>query len=197
MNLHAFGRANPVNLRDPSGLCFGGLLGGIGEGESLEADEAAAAGAGMTLAERFALQIALRNRMLTAIIVRASTMGPRRALDFLIRAEQLVTDTVGRVFSPSTYRQGYEWFMGGLEEGYQVHHIFPQKFAEWFEAKGININMPTWLVEVETKAHQSMSAGYNKLWEQFIREKGLSATIDEIFDFARDAMAQWGLEVPW
>jgi hypothetical protein len=52
----------------------------------------------------------------------------------------------------------------------QAHHDLPQKFAEKFEAKGIDINNPAygrWVEGGPVGNHQKWGAAFNKEWERF------------------------------
>jgi hypothetical protein len=70
-----------------------------------------------------------------------------------------------------------------IPNGAHAHHIFPQKFGDFFEAAGIDIHDAQYLEWWEAGSHLKNSAGYNKLWEQFF-EAGPKSR-DEILQFGR------------
>jgi hypothetical protein len=70
----------------------------------------------------------------------------------------------------------------------QAHHVFPDKFSDFFRQKGLNHNVPAFGVWVDQKTHGSLSGAYNRRWANFIAEKGEKASLEEIYQFGRDLM---------
>ena len=65
-----------------------------------------------------------------------------------------------------------------------AHHVLPQKFLEFFNRKGLDINNPLFGMWVDPKWHARMSYAYNKSWEAFIRANP-NATLDKILRHAK------------
>lgn len=140
--------------------------------------------------------ISFRNQMLTGLVNAASRMG-QRGIHVLLRADQVMGGTAGRVFTASTYRDAYIWLRGGIQQGYNVHYILPQQFAKCFQDKGISIHVPLWLQEIEAGAHARLSAAYNAAWRVWI-SKNQDATVNEVFDQARKLMLEiFGTAAPF
>jgi hypothetical protein len=174
------------NLSFQAWLRGSGLLGGAG---------------GFMGIRQVANALASRNAFISSVL-NAASRAPGRALDILTRASQLAQGTAGRVFNPNTYRAAYEWFTGlELPANIELHHVFPNtaRLAQWFAGKGINIHLPTNLVEIENLAHRFGGAHirYTQLWEDF-RFKYPNASIPQILDFARTAMQSvYNIPAPW
>ena len=78
----------------------------------------------------------------------------------------------------------------GLEEGvkYEVHHVFPVKFADKFKAAGVDINDPKhgdWWVK---ETHRKNAKKYNDKWKKFWDDHPNGATKEEIYQLGRDLM---------
>jgi hypothetical protein len=135
-----------------------------------------------------AAALALRNQILTTISNTAARLGTQRGGDYAARAYSVLNQAAGRVFSADTYRPAYEWLMGRpVQQGMQVHHIFPQSLRSWFASRGLNVDLPTWLIEVESGFHGRVSPAYTAAWRAF-KERFPNASIDQIFDRARHLM---------
>jgi uncharacterized lipoprotein (TIGR02269 family) len=83
-------------------------------------------------------------------------------------------------------------------EPHEQHHIFPRMFRPFFEAKKINIDKYTILLEV--KKHRSIHAGpnggpWNAAWDQWIIEHR-GATQEEIFRYAGELIYKFELFGP-
>ncbi len=79
-------------------------------------------------------------------------------------------------------------------EKYHAHHKYPQKFRDFFESHGIDIDAPengTW---VKSHDHLSGAKSYNDLWERQIESWKLvpgGATKQDIIDFANSLDRKW------
>ena len=82
---------------------------------------------------------------------------------------------------------------------FQRHHIFPQKFRDFFSARGIDIDKHT--VELSQERHLSSVHGrgdattpgrFNQRWEDFI-ETNPNATAREVYQFGGTLMDDFGL----
>jgi hypothetical protein len=190
MNGYEFVRSNPINNTDALGLVsfLDILITGVDHAVR-RAGNAAVVLAARGAFTSVAAALALRNQILTAISNTALRLGTQRGGDYAARAYSVLNQTADKVFTVNTYRRGYEWLMGQLQQGTRVHHIFPQEFVKFFRGKGINIHLPTWLTEIETHFHSQYSYAYNAAWRAWITAHK-NATVDEIFDFARRAMQE-------
>jgi hypothetical protein len=85
------------------------------------------------------------------------------------------------------------------------HHIFPQRFREWFAARGINIDQYTVTLSRGTHlggvhgrggyvgpGNTTLPGQWNSLWDDFIRANQ-GATAKEIYQFAGQLMDDFGL----
>ena len=52
--------------------------------------------------------------------------------------------------------------------GQDAHHIFPQRFRDYFDAVGINIDDPWNISFIDSSLHRGKSYAYNALWRDFI-----------------------------
>jgi len=79
------------------------------------------------------------------------------------------------------------------------HHIFPQQFRKFFEAKGINIDeytvsvgQVTHLKGLHGKGNAGLPGGWNKKWRSFIEENP-SVSREDIYKFAGRLMDEYKL----
>jgi hypothetical protein len=83
-----------------------------------------------------------------------------------------------------------------LAEKLEKHHIFPQKFKEWFADQGIKIHQ--WTIKLTESQHDYAHEGgtgggwWNRQWGDFIT-KNPEPTIDHIFQKAEDMLLGPGL----
>ena len=84
---------------------------------------------------------------------------------------KLIGEAVGFTsFTSRNFRKNLSRMTDVNPENMQAHHILPQKFREYFEPVGINIDDPKyghWLVSTK---HNKGSYRYNKAWEDFFKE---------------------------
>lgn len=52
-------------------------------------------------------------------------------------------------------------------QGFDAHHVFPQKFQARFTKAGINIHHPKYGAWWKSRPHQATAYEYNKKWENF------------------------------
>ncbi len=79
-------------------------------------------------------------------------------------------------------------------EKYHAHHKYPQKFRDFFESHGIDIDAPENGRWVESHDHLSGAKSYNDLWEEQIKKWDLvpgGATKQDIIDFANGLGREW------
>src|SRR5439155_24307430 len=74
-----------------------------------------------------------------------------------------------RAFTKDNFRANLGRLTGGIPEGADAHHVFPQKFEEQFRQAGINIHDPRYGTWWETMAHQRAGLMYNQQWKAFLR----------------------------
>jgi uncharacterized lipoprotein (TIGR02269 family) len=85
---------------------------------------------------------------------------------------------------------------------YEMHHIFPREFKEWFKEKGIDIDLYTMPLEVEEhrRIHRGANGGeWNAAWRRY-QEKNLGASKIEIMKYAGQLIYEfrlYGLIVPY
>jgi hypothetical protein len=75
------------------------------------------------------------------------------------------------------------WMMGGkgIPRGFQPftparpvrHHLFPQKYRSWFEARGVKIDKYTFEMNGWGEHSGIHSAGFNQKWAEFIAKEGV------------------------
>ena len=70
----------------------------------------------------------------------------------------------------SNYRSNAKKYYGTDGVGQEAHHIFPQKFNNYFSDRGINIHAPQNIKFMQTAGHRNNSYAYNKMWESFVRD---------------------------
>jgi hypothetical protein len=76
----------------------------------------------------------------------------------------------------------------------EAHHVFAQKYTNFFIEKGINIHHPRYMTWWESPFHQRNAAGYNDAWFEFIR-KNPDATAAQILGKGKELMNKHGIEV--
>ena len=66
----------------------------------------------------------------------------------------------------------------------EAHHIYPQKYKEFFLSEGIHIdlNEARYGAWVDATAHHRWSPQYNRDWEALIKNK---PSREQVFEFAR------------
>gem|GEM_PF-6614217 len=80
----------------------------------------------------------------------------------------------------------------GKVEGAVAHHVLPQAFENWFNARGIeNIHDPSYGMWVDPAWHSMMSHAYNTAWRAFIVAHQ-NATAQQILDHAKALAAEFG-----
>ena len=84
----------------------------------------------------------------------------------------------------------------GIEDpgdGYDAHHIFPQKFRGFFEALGIDIDAAEYGIWLPESEHRSGSYAYNLQWERQIKawEESENYSIEDIFNFLNSLDRLW------
>jgi hypothetical protein len=96
-----------------------------------------------------------------------------------------------RSFTRSNFRENLARRTGGIPEGAEAHHVFPQKFAQQFEQRRINVNDPVFGAWWEKTVHRQSSGKYNREWEQFLRG---NPNRDQVLDFGRSQTQRYGLK---
>ncbi len=76
---------------------------------------------------------------------------------------------------------------------YDAHHILPQKFREFFQKAGIDIDSPEYGIWVQHNEHRAGSRSYNALWERQISiwKKNNSGTKADIIAFINSLERLW------
>jgi len=202
LNLYQYVESNPLIRTDATGkFSLPSMMSNISMQAWLGSSSLLGGAGGFMGIRHVVNALAYRNAFISSVLNATSRM-PGRALDILTRANQILQGTAGRVFTSNTYRQSYEWFMGlKLPTNIQVHHIFPNsaRLAQWFASKGININLPTNLMEISETAHRLGGAHikYTQLWLDF-RRTYPNASIPQILEFARTTMQSvYNIATPW
>jgi len=75
-----------------------------------------------------------------------------------------------------------------------AHHVFPQKYKEFFLDKGINIHDPRHMTWWDGSTHLPNAKGYNDAWFEFIR-KNPDTTPAQILEKGKQLMNKHGIEV--
>jgi hypothetical protein len=104
------------------------------------------------------------------------------------------SDLESRPFTADNIRTNLGRLTGGIPEGADAHHVFPQKLANYFKRAGINIHDPRYGAWWETKAHQQAGFAYNAQWGKFF-ERSRSPSTEQILQFGREISASYGLRV--
>ena len=68
----------------------------------------------------------------------------------------------------SNYRNNAKKYYNTDGVGQEAHHIFPQKFNDYFTDRGINIHAPQNIKFMQTSGHRANSYAYNQMWQSFI-----------------------------
>jgi RHS repeat-associated protein len=97
-----------------------------------------------------------------------------------------------QAFTAENFRANLGKHTGKMPEGAQAHHVFPQKFADKFGQKGIDIHDPKFGTWWEKTEHGKKAYQYNNEWETFFLKDPSAA---EILQFGRDIAGRYGLEV--
>ena len=102
------------------------------------------------------------------------------------------------VFKAATFRNSLNALRAKPSAGlYDAHHILPQKFKDWFISRGINnIHDPRFGVWWDMHTHRQSARAYNLAWEEFIN-RNPNASTQEITNFARQLMSQYGFDIFW
>ncbi|MBO5088229.1 MAG: hypothetical protein J6C01_06100, partial [Lachnospiraceae bacterium] len=76
---------------------------------------------------------------------------------------------------------------------YDAHHIFPQKFREYFEIIGIDVDDPDYGIWLDVHEHRSSAKSYNKKWEEFFGgfDSVEDISLDDIFEFISSLEKLW------
>jgi hypothetical protein len=69
---------------------------------------------------------------------------------------------------------------GGVPEGAQAHHVFPQQFRDQFANAGLNIDNPMFGAWWDAGAHSSNLLAYNSAWSGFL---ATNPALDQILHF--------------
>ena len=97
-----------------------------------------------------------------------------------------------RKFTAGNFRENLARLTGQNPTNAQAHHVFPQKFRDPFNNKGINIDEPRYGAWWESKAHLKNSAKYNEEWRQFLR---VNPTREQILEFGRRRAKDYGFKI--
>ena len=87
----------------------------------------------------------------------------------------------------------------GAEEVIEHHHLLPREFQKYFEAAGLDIDSPEFIIELPRDAHRLRPNGlhtgpenWNKLWKEFF-QRNPTAEADEILQHLDWMMRRFGL----
>jgi RHS repeat-associated protein len=101
--------------------------------------------------------------------------------------------TAFRAFNAGNFRANLARLTGGIEEGAQAHHVFPQKFADAFARLGVDIHNPAYGAWWNAAEHASNSGAYNAAWADFFAAGDRTAA--EAMQFGRDLASQYGFTI--
>ena len=93
-----------------------------------------------------------------------------------------------------SFRKALQQFTRTIGEGKDAHHVFPQKYIDYFKRAGININDPRFGAWVDKSIHRGFSYEYNQDWVEFIRANQ-NANIKDIYAFARMLALKYGFDI--
>ena len=68
----------------------------------------------------------------------------------------------------SNYRSNAKKYYDTDGVGQEAHHIFPQKFNNYFSDRGINIHASQNIKFMQPSGHRASSYAYNQMWQSFI-----------------------------
>lgn len=200
-NLYLAMGGNPLVWLDPSGESLMELLWSTSNRAGPISMVAAAAMRAQGVFQSVAQAISFRSQMITGLMNTAARMGTRRGAAFLDRATQVMQGTSGRIFTASNYRANFEWLYFGrtgvLRPDQTVHHLFNKggELGEWFLSRGIDPNNPLFLALWRNAEHLGRnSAAITNRWTQFMLDNR-TATIPQIFNFARNLAQEFGFTI--
>jgi hypothetical protein len=111
-----------------------------------------------------------------------SSENPSDLLYYFDNAKSAVrqnTEGLSYTFRDPNFRSNLIKTSGiNLGDLYRAHHVFPLKYAEYFQNNGINVNQ--YGVWWETASHSANASAYNEAWRTFIRSNQ-SPTQNELF----------------
>jgi hypothetical protein len=129
------------------------------------------------------------NRLIAIFVI----VGLLVALDAPGNAARGVAPAL-RSFTASNFRTNLGRLTGGIREGAQAHHVFPQKFGAAFEKAGINIHDPRFGAWWESGSHLKNASSYNAAWSEFFATTR-NPTAEQIFQFGRNLSAEYGIPI--
>ena len=95
---------------------------------------------------------------------------------------------VDKTYSAYTFRSRLQEYTGQNGEGYDAHHIFPQKFRNDFELL-YEIDVDQYGAWWESYDHKAKAYEYNQKWFTYLNEK---PTRGQVFEFANDLAKIYG-----
>ena len=100
-----------------------------------------------------------------------------------------------RSFTRSNFRENLARHTGRAPANADAHHVFPQKFAGHFKARGINIHDPRYGAWWKAGPHRSAARNYNREWQLFFQQKWPRVSQKEVVDFGRQLSNRYGQSV--
>ena len=100
---------------------------------------------------------------------------------------RIISDAVEGASYTKSLRKNLTRMTGLDPKDMQAHHIFPKKFRDYFEKRGIDIDDPHFGVWLENHWHLSKAKAYNEEWEKF-KITNPNATSEDIMNFANELM---------
>ncbi|WP_299441270.1 DUF6443 domain-containing protein [uncultured Aquimarina sp.] len=99
-----------------------------------------------------------------------------------------------RWFTKGNYRFNLKLFTNSFGKGKDAHHIFPQKFEDFFNGKMINIHHPEFMTWWQKNSHRRSAKEFNDIWEGYIQESlhGGNFKRQEVLDFGFELMRNYG-----
>lgn len=91
----------------------------------------------------------------------------------------------------------------GLEEGveYEVHHVFPVKFAGKFKKAGMDdVNLPEYGAWVKKAEHRHTAYEYNEAWDMFFKQKekkGEVVTLKDVLAYGKVLSRKYHFETKY
>ena len=98
-----------------------------------------------------------------------------------------------KAFTSLNFRENLTRFTGNTPQGFDAHHILPQKFQSQFEKAGVNIHDPKYGAWWGASEHRGKAYEYNKSWDQFFSEN-TSPTVEQVENKAREVAKEFDIE---
>lgn len=97
-----------------------------------------------------------------------------------------------KAFTQGNFRDNLATLTGQNPTSSHAHHVFPQKYADIFASKGINVHNPQYGSWWQSTSHLQNAYNYNAAWGNFLQT---NPTQLQILNFGRSLMNSYGIPV--